>query len=63
MHERNYIAQKMEDFEVKAVTRKGYLTELMLWFEDNMNISGDCLSPEELSQMVREAIEMHRVIS
>ena len=29
---------KLEDYEVKAVTRKQYLTELMMWFEDNLDL-------------------------
>ena len=63
MEQRDNIVQRIDDFEVKAVTRKAYLTELMLWFDENMDICGDCVSPQKLSEMVREAIEMHRIIT
>ncbi|XP_060582888.1 uncharacterized protein LOC132739243 [Ruditapes philippinarum] len=63
IEERNKAIDRIEAFEEKAVLRKQYLTEVMIWFEENVNMCANMVTPEEMSEMIRTSSQLHNVIS
>ncbi|XP_052813929.1 myosin heavy chain, non-muscle-like [Mya arenaria] len=62
MMEQDYIIERLDSFEEKAVLRKQYLKEVNSWFQNNLEMASDVVTSDEMNAMIKEAQELNKRI-